>query len=158
MDISVSIRMVQKHKALCCHCAWPSQVGKDRATPCKHFPWTCAGVVPICVPCPHWVDGGAGYPGQGLVKSSLCRSHPAWVCLNGTGVSPDQTLHTQFSMNPDLIQHVPVHFSEWKTAFYFVTFWMSELSFNVTVFFCHSWLFYPLHAASSETYFVMMNY
>lgn len=67
----------------------------------------------ICVPRPHWVDGDAGYPGQGLAKSSLCGSHPAWLCLSGTVLvhtcPQTQTLDTRFNVNIKLRMHVPVH-------------------------------------------------
>lgn len=74
----------------------------------QEFP--CVGVVPICAPRPHWVDRDAGYPGQGLAKSSICRSHPAWVCINGTvEFSAFEPLDTVVNANIEMEMYVPVH-------------------------------------------------
>lgn len=155
MDMCIPIRIAHKHKTLCYHCTWWSWFGKDRATPCRHFPWTCLGVVPICVPCPHWVDIDAGYPGQGLAKSSLCRSHPAWVCLKWHNLishfSSDHTLDTRFSMNIELRMHVPVHLNNERLHFIFSHAAAERLSPALM------WLFFS-HSASLVMYFVMMNY
>lgn len=150
MDMCIPIRRAHKHKTLGCHCTWWSCLGRTEPRHASISPWTCVGVVHISVPCPPWVDGGAGYPGQGLAQSSLCRSQPVWVCLNGTILA-----HT-YSV---WILNVPVHLN--NERLHFIFYMLLRNPALMWLFFCHVLLFFSfffLHSASPVMYFVMMNY